>query len=430
MKMHKREYFLAAMAAGVYRYKQWVLEAFAVTRNLGDAPRDYPFALHQRADGTFYWIDGDQSEIELIGHHDHGPLFSLYDELILKPDDLPNVRKAYISTYGSALANMYLLVYPFGGQFEYMDGELNPGMFDKLLERHLTDEKDLATATGPVITIAQYKMYSQATVMCSEFTQLCVPTATMKTMTVDPAIAIRRDQLLAQYKDRLHDPVVQAMIGDELIKMDRAWMKGDLGEGFYFKAKSYEVIRKKVFLTQGAEQGFDVQGDFIPKSLDEGWDIANLPSMANALRDGSYNRGAMTARGGEQTKFNYRIFQNTRITEDDCGVLFGLTVLMKPYKRRYYLGNSVIANGKVTLLTEDNIDKYMDKFIQVRSPAYCKTGKPNFCATCMGKQLSVNPEAISTFAAGIGSTFMSIDMAAMHGKSLSVAPFVISEHLR
>jgi len=34
-------------------------------------------------------------------------------------------------------------------------------------------------------------------------TQLCVPSATAKTMTTDPRIAVRRDELLKQYKDRL-----------------------------------------------------------------------------------------------------------------------------------------------------------------------------------------------------------------------------------
>jgi hypothetical protein len=429
MKMHKREFFLAAMAAGCYRYKQWVLEAFALVADLGQQPRDYDFALHRRDNGSYYWIDTDKSEIDLVGHHPDGPLFSLYDELILQPDDLPNVRQSYVSTYGSALANMYLLVYPFGSQFEYMDGELNPGMFDKLLEKYLVDDKDLATHTGPKITVAQYKLYSQATTMCSEFTQLCVPTATLKTMTVDPAILKRRDELLAQYKDRLHDPVVQAMIGDELIRMDRAWMKGDLGEGFYFKSKSYDIVRKKVFLMQGAEQGFDVQGDFVPTSLAEGWNIQYLPSMANALRDGSYNRGAMTARGGEATKFNYRIFQNTRVTEPDCGSTYGVHTRMHPGLRSYYLGNTAVVNGKSVLLTDTNIDTYMGKTIAVRSPAYCRTEKPNFCVACMGQRLSQNPEAISTYAAGVGSTFMLLSMGAMHGKALTVAKFDKKIHL-
>lgn len=420
MKMPKRDYFLTAIAARCYLYKQWVLEAFAVTDLKPDRTHAYPYAL-LKDDGGYFFIGDDKQRIDVVGGHDDGPLFSIYDSLVLAPGDLPNVKEATVTHYGTALANIYLLIYPYGAKFDYIDGVLNPGMFDRIIEQHLTDNLEKGSSDPQAISVEEMFRYNEATSMLCEFTQLCVPAASVKTMTADPRIAKKRQELMEKYKDRLHDPVVQTMIGDELIKIDREWMKGDIGEGFYFKSKSYDVVRKKVFLTQGAEQGFDVSGEMIPESLDEGWDINHLPDMANALREGSYSRGALTAQGGEATKFNYRIFQNTRITEEDCGSTYGLSVVIDDKMKKYYLTNSIIINGKSIELTEENIDKYVGKTVQMRSPAYCKTEGANFCATCMGKRLSVSPEAISTYAADIGSVFMNTEMKKMHGSTMSIA---------
>lgn len=426
MKAFKRDYFLTALAAGCYKHKRWVIEAFSVTRP-NPTPAAFPMPL-LRDEAGFYWMDAEKGRIDIVDGPKEGPLFSAYDEIVLEPGDMVCVRKSYVTTYGSVLANQFLLVYPFGGQFEFMDGELNPGMFDKLIEKNLSDEYSEPSSNNP-ISIEQNILYSNATSMLCEFTQLWVPTATRKTMTVDPRIPKRRAELMEKYKDRLHDPVVQAMIAQELIAMDREWFKGDLGEGFFFKAKSFDVVRKKLFIAQGSENGFGVQGEFIPTSLSEGWDITHFASMNNGLRDGSYNRGASTARGGEATKFFYRIFQNTRITEQDCGSPYGLTKVIDESMSRAYLGSTVIDKGKLVLLTEENIGKYMSRPVTLRSPQFCKTEGANFCACCIGRNLAVNPDAISTYAAGIGSTFMLIEMASMHGKALSVAKYKPTEHL-
>lgn len=427
MKASKREYFLTALEAGSYQYKRWVLEMFSVTRP-NATPPEHPLPLFSDETGLYFVNDMNQ-RVDIADPPAKGePLFSVYDELVLQPGDMPNVHSTYISTYGSALSNMFLLVYPFGGRFEYMDGELNPGMFDALIEKNLVDD----TAVNPPansISIEENWKYSNATAMMCEFTQLCVPTATRKTMTVNPEIYTRRTELLEKYKDRLNDPVVQTLIGDELIKMDREWMKGDPGEGFYFKSKSYDIVRKKLFLLNGAESGFGVQGEFIPTSLDEGWDIRHFPSMNNGLRDGSYNRGAATAKGGEATKFFYRIFQNTQITEQDCGSRYGLPQSITDANKKYYLTNTIIQNEKLVLLTEENIDKYVGKTVLMRSPMYCRTEGANFCACCIGLNLASSPAALAAGAAGVGSTFMLVSMSAMHGKTMSIGVFDLDEHL-
>lgn len=428
--MHKRDFFLAALKAGSFRYKRWVLEAFSVTR----AERtlryvQFPYALTRNtvgegpANGRYSFIDPETGAIDFLDDTvPHEPAFSFRDEILLNPGDLENVRKSVVTTYGNVLFNQMVLVWPFGNKIEYMEGAITVPRVEKIIEARLTDDPPEGTAEDPdAIYVHEYKRYNDAIFNLAGYTQLCVPSASPKTMTSDPAIAVRRDELLREYADRLQDPVVQAKIDAELIAMDRAWMKGDDGEGFYIKAKSYDVVRKKTFLLQGAAQGFDVAGDVIPTSLNEGWKIENLPAMGNSLREGSYSRGALTALGGEATKFNYRIFQNTGITEDDCGSKMGLRVSLHEGNIKNYISSSILTDDLGLIeLTEENLSTFKGKTVSMRSPIYCRAPGANFCAVCMGRKIASTPHAIPTYAADIGSTFMSIMLKLMHGKSLSV----------
>lgn len=442
--MHKRDYFIMALKAGCFRYKRWVLEVFAMTA--GERPatesnyipyqllKDVnPIPLKNGKPNVQYYFqnpDNREEKIYIEGITPGEPPFYFKEEVVLGVGDIPNLRKNITSTYGNLLFNQMVLVYPFGDKIEYMEGAVSVPKIEKIIELRLVDEpKDVLKVTKDMIFVSEYKKFNEALFALAGYTQLCVPSATPKTMTVDPAIAVRRGELLEKYKDRLHDPVIQAKIDDELIAMDKAWMKGDPGEGFYLKEKSYAVVRKKTFLLQGAEQGFDVQGEVIPTSLNEGWNIKNLPAMGNSLREGSYNRGALTALGGEATKFNYRIFQNTIVSEEDCGSVFGLTVTLTEDIANRYLSSSVVTPNGPVELTEENIGKYVGKTIRVRSPIYCQTKGANFCACCIGKKIASTPNAISTYAADIGSTFMSIMLASMHGKSLRVGHYDLKKSI-
>ena len=436
--MHKRDYFIAALKAGCFRYKQWVLEAFSITRPRMDGKgRDFPYALHREADGRYFFDEvGNDSflrendKIYLEGTFKDEPAFHFRDELVIGVGELPNVRKNITTTYGNALFNQIALVWPFGNKIDYVEGRVSVPQIEKIIEARLVDRPALASEESPNdIYVDEYKRYNEAMFSLAGFTQLCVASATPRTMTTDPQVAIRRAELLEQFKDRLHDPVIQAQIDAELIAIDKAWMKGDPGEGFYLKDKSYSVVRKKLFLLQGAEQGFDVAGDVIPTSLNDGWNIENLPAMGNSLREGSYNRGALTAQGGEATKFNYRIFQNTRVVEFDCESTLGLEVVLTPANAKYYIASSVITPKGSVELTEENLAQFTGKSIRIRSPAFCRSGGASFCATCIGRKIATTPNAVATYAANIGSVFMSIMLKSMHGKSLSVAKFDLSQHL-
>lgn len=421
--MFKRDYFLLALKNGLHLHKRWILETFALTRNSGEAP--YPLALHTDKDGRYYFYRQEPEDpIEYIDDAMPGmPLYAPLDKIILNPGDLPNVYERTVTCYGTALVNQLVLVYAFGDKVPFVNGQVKIGPLEKIIQDRWDDSiseeesAKLPPQQQPLRTL-EYKRFNEAVGQLPGLSQLCVPSATRKTMTADPAMIKRRDELLKKNKDRLHDPVVLAEILGELTQMDRDWMKGDPGERFYIKDKSYDVVRLKVFIMQGISSGFGEAGDLIPTSLDEAWDISKLPAMVNQLRDGSFSRGAQTALGGVETKFNNRIFQNSTIGEHDCGSKLGLSILMTSYKAPFYVGNYQVVKGAPVLLTPEVLNGLVGKRIDVRSPIYCKTPGANFCAVCMGDRIASTPQALSTYASDIGSIFLSLFMAAMHGKSL------------
>lgn len=428
--MHKRDYFVLAMAKGFYLYKDWILDAFSIVAEDHDGKEnpDINFVVKgepqiRRLPSGFYMADIDGQWEQLEGTTRGQPAFSFTELVDLKKGEVANLEHDAKTTYGNALMNAIVLVYPFGNKIPY----INKRVAVKDLEPYMLKMTDKPVSPND-ITVDEYLKFGQAMYSLAGITQLCVPSATAKTMTPDPRVNQVRAELLEKYKDQLHDPVIIAKIDKVLVDMDRAWLKGDPGEGFYIKDKSYNVVRKRLYGMYGAEDAF---GDgthvtLIEKSLNDGWDISKLPVMASSLREGSFNRGHQTELGGAIAKEMNRYCTNSTISEEDCGTKLGLPVLMDPSAKKRYLNNYAFVDGKEVLFTEENIDSYMGKMVEVRSPVYCKTGGIDYCVHCMGPLLAESPNSLGVQVADIGQNFMLTSMAMMHGTQLATASWKVS----
>lgn len=423
----KRDYFIQAMNAQCYRHKAWIIEAFSHVPHLASETKkgpSWPYALYRDAEGYYTHIEGDPDKIYIQGAFREGGPLHFLEEIMVAAGEVPNVRQNTVTYYGNLLVNYVCLVYAFGNKMEFVPGPTTISGMESRIQSKLVSVPEHAKAEriAEALYIDEFKLFNDGVRHLEGLSQLCVPSASEKTMTVSPEVIKRRDELFKEHAHELDDPLVQAKIDKELIAMEKAWIKGDPAERFYIKGKSYDVVRKRLFLYQGQENGFGKTGKTITTSLTEGWDIKNLPAMANALRNGSYSRGFLTALGGVEAKGNYRIFQNTVVAEEDCGSKMGMRILLTPETAKHFISSSVIEkNGSVTELTTDNVGKYIGHPIVVRSVAYCKTPNQNICAVCVGKKIATTPNAISTYASDLGSLFVSLMLAAMHGVALKTA---------
>lgn len=430
--MNKREFFIAAMKAGRLADKRWVFAAFSLLRPNprgfeGMKPWDILYVTPDDHNGRYIvFIDDNGNPIELSDYEydvkDPMPPYRFKDKVKVGPDDMENVvGDAITTTYGNLVANWLLCVYPFGSKIPYIEGRFGIGHVEKIIEKKLVSDPAPGTDRDPkVLYVDEYNRYRRGAGLIDGFTQLCVPSATAKSMTRHPDTEKVRNELLEKYKDRLHDPAVVAKIDAELKALDLEWLKDDESMGFYIKGKSLNVVRKKAHLMVGYESAFSEggEGEVLPNSLSEGIDVSRMPIMANVLREGSYDRGASTALGGEAVKFILRVMQNSKITEVDCGSKLGILMRVTKDNRDEMVGNNILERGKVVQLTDENIGAYDGKVVEMRTPLFCRTEKSNFCETCVGGRYAEHKNGLASAASGVGSTLMLTFMGAMHGVEL------------
>ena len=446
--MRSQEYFQLCMDHQCYRCKAWVIAAFGVVvqeipipkhRNQSPGEIDaFNLILHRDKDEVPYFLDPKTRQKVYLDEYDGTdgavPAFRFKDPVHLKAGSCENLKHDVQTTYGAWLFNNIICVYPFGQKIPYSANGYTIKGIEKIIESRLTD--DPINSGNPLadqhlggdpekqpIYVSEYIRYNEAAGSLTGFTQLCVPAATPYALTTGPEVLKRRDELFKKYAGQLDDPVIQAKISEELVKLDREWIAKDPDRGFFYNDKSFDVVRKRMLMFQGAESGFGQTGRFITQSLDEGRPPEALPSAINAARHGSYSRGALTALGGELTKFTLRIFQNANVVPGDCGSKMGRRVLVTKSNAQDYVGNYRILNGKHEVITPENVTALIGQEIEIRSPIFCQTEGVNYCAVCVGDRIAQTPQALATYAGDIGSALMNLSMKAVHGKKLSLASY-------
>lgn len=345
------------------------------------------------------------------------PLITIRDGFTLTKNMIANYKgDPVVTSVGRYIANFNLLVIPFVDKYPYINTPFNLDQIgDTVASMILRD----------VVDITAYKRFIDQMYFIGHFGELCVPTFSEKSFTTDPNVPKRKKELLAQYKDQLGDPNIMTLIEDELIAMDKAYLKGDSSERFLkpLGSKAFDIHRKKMFLTIGGIDAFKKgtgDYDFIPRSLAEGWDPRNLPVICNEIRKGSHNRGVETQNSGAQTKSLARVLQDLQITAEDCGAVRGLTVNFGKVDIKDFFGRNIMTSNGLVLLTKENQLPYLNKVVMIRSPMYCKT-HDGLCKACMGRIFTqINANSLNFYAVTITSSLMNLAMKAMHGTKLEM----------
>ena len=345
------------------------------------------------------------------------PIMDIYDEFMLGKGMIDN----YVSdqpiqtTYGLFILNYIVLADPLGSLIPYVNEIFPWKKIQKTIANGILDGK---------ITRDMYDKFMNNVYFIGSFTEISVPDMTTKSMTTDPAIIKRRDELFAQYKDQLNDPLIVAKIEDELIAMDKKYLSEDPASAWIIDEGDWTTARKKMFITNGISEAFSKDSNeftFMPDALNEKMNFEFFPAIANDIRRGTYMRSKETAKGGEETKFVLRIFQNVSITEDDCHSKDGITVVMTANQYSEYQGRHVIDHGQDIILTEENFGKYIERPVVLRSPMHCHA-KNGFCYACFGEiYRKLGMKAIGAKVVEASSSLMSTAMNAMHRSKVVTA---------
>ena len=94
------------------------------------------------------------------------------------------------------------------------------------------------------------------------------------------------------------------------------------------------------------------------------------------------------------------------------------------YKYRY-----IVDNGKLILLTEDNIKKYAGQEVNLRSPLFCK-GK-HICSKCAGELFyKIDIKNAGLLTSAFSGSLMNKSMKSMHDSSINIIKINFDKYIR
>ena len=341
------------------------------------------------------------------------PIFNMQEKFYIEDGMIANYKgPSMLTDVGKFFINYLLFVDPFNDKIPYINGLISAGAADKEVQNLVVNNK---------ITRAEYNKYINNAFWFGEDGSIAIQTLSERALGTDPAIAKRKQELLDKYKDNLDDPIIMSKIEDELIAMDKAYIKGDVSEPFFqaVGGKAYKEQRKKMYIMVGLMSDFNKDTSkmvTVKSNMDGGYQIEDIPAVANEIRRGSYERGKSTAAGGAESKFITRAFQDIRITKEDCGTKRGYTFVLEEKRKKLFIGR-YLTDG--TVLTTDNIDNYVGKKITMRSPMYCEC-KDGICYRCCDEIIrNSRLENIGMQSLAIADVMVTVAMKSMHVSSIS-----------
>lgn len=440
--MNKRDYFLTALRSGACKRRAWVNSVFAMTESI-NTQKDYtPYELVRLDDVLTYFYSDPEQNGALVAIDDtdkNEPLCRFKEPCVLYRGELINYQDdaALTTTYGNVFVNYLILVLPFGDTVPYQTGHVKIKAIEKEILKRLIDDpsdpEDIGHAPDGKIYVRQMIMFNDYALSLVAYASLTVTPNSEKAMQGHPDAVKIRNELVEKYKDQLTDPAVVAEIGKALEALDREWLKDDPTYGFYNTkdAKSFGVVRKKMFYMFGAESPFQdgTTVEFIERSLNEGVDVNHLPAMINSLRSGSYSRGAETQLGGETTKTIYRMLGTSRIAEADCKTTLGVPLTVSDQNQQQFIGHWRLTDAGDALITAESIGALINTQVLLRSPMTCKTADKNVCEKCIGVKMSETPNGLAAAAAQVGGAFLTTFLKKMHGTTLSTQTWDFNNRL-
>ncbi len=436
--MKQFDYLVKAFDSGVHKKRHWLVTAIATVFEGGeDYKKDaYLYRLVKQADGFYCITNLEDFTLEKIEDVDQSREFLKFLDPIktnraLSPNASSLKEGEYLDTYvGNVLFNRICISDIFGSErVPFLTGRQSIRTFEKRIAGNLRktpmdgEEREVG-----VFYVDELVNFANVVNVYGSLSSLGLYSATEKTITKAPGTDEYKEKLIAEYGDRLNDPIAYAEFESKLKVYDDAYLEGDETNGIFMSGKVRNISRKKMFLTVGYESAITNEKKLKPiiNSLDQGWDTSPeaFAILNDANRSASFSRGAETVKGGVIAKTLIRALSTLKIEPDDCGTTVGLKRYVRTEDVKTLIGRSVLTKTGWSLIsTEEQALTYTGSLVELRSPMYCKKIGDNLCAQCMGQYFADNPDAITNTALEISRQFITMYMKAMHGKVLSVASY-------
>lgn len=422
--MNKLEYLKLCFQHRQYIHQSWCVRALATfTDPPGKELELKPFMLVNEPWGlAFVNEQGEKVRIDdyKLGS---GPLFTPTTPVTIDSDWLPNVEGVVETDFGRLLSNAILITEPFGKLIPYMHGEVTISAIEKIVAPVMQNNPPAGEAKQDgVIYVDHYLKLGAGIEHIETFMELFTIAMTKKSILPPTGGKAFKAKLIAEYGDRLNDPVVLSEFEERLKAFDADYLKDDPSFGRFTSGKILKDSRKKIHLSMGAEGGFGKMAA-VTNSLTEGdpEDVDQIVAIVNGQRSGSYSRGAETVEGGVAAKKMLAAANNYVIQAGDCGSKLGITRTYDKNLIKSLRGRWIISGETQKQVPMDaDVGAYLGRRLMVRSPMYCKLKDENICAVCAGESLSRYTTGISLTLTEISAAILAARMKAMHTNALTV----------
>ena len=408
----------------------WVLSLFGIL----PPEQDNKIGLIKSKNGDIYFnhnyigeeatidevnLDSDWTKID--DYKQEEPLFRWNEKVTLKKGILPFITDDIVTTYGILHFNLILFWYPYRGKVKYLNEEFTTSKVNKIAFDLLSEDK--------VTVNPEHKRFENAVSFLTGFAPVSIPSLTRKAITPNPKMWEIRDRLLKEHKGDINDPSLAIKIKNAQMEEDSKYLKGDASEGFLFTDKARGMVRLRTLGTFGAEPDYDDESkiNVITPSLTEGLGVEHLPTIINASRNKSINRGGNTALAGVAVKRSNRNNQNSTIVERDCNSQHGLRVWVNSLNYNSYIGRYEV--GKLKPISKDDLKNRISQIVYIRSPMKCLVNDSDttYCKVCMGDIIGNSKLGANALATEFYSVLLGVFMKVMHTTELTTGRYNYKE---
>lgn len=380
-------------------------------------------------DGYYYVkLDEDFEKIDDVSISQ--PLLRMVDKVVLPAGVLENAPKEIATTIGRVIMNKLLLSDIFKDAIPYLNEKFMVKTLETMIAKLILSEK---------VSIPSYIKFVDTASYIQGLSRITTVSSTKKGMLPPPGIDAFKKKVEKELIDKYgplwaSDRSNVALFEARLKEFDSEWLKDDPANGKLLAGKIKNESRSKLFLTFGAEAGFDKKGDnvqLVENSLLDGYpkDNALLTTMFNTSRSGSFERGKETQKGGSTAKDILRATSAIKIVPGDCGSKLGKSILVSNENKDNLVGRYRFkSDGKgKDISCIETTDDLIGKNITLRSPLYCAEKGNNFCATCVGDIMASYPTGISLVLLDISASFITTSLKGMHKSSLKSTKIEITD---
>ena len=343
------------------------------------------------------------------------------DEFVLEKGEYFNTEKVTTNA-GLFIYNKLIVERELQKVLGYVNEPINSSVLGKI------EEKLSKALLNDEITVDAMVNYLNRTQWLSkQFHSVISGSFTMNTLKPSPKVMKLRNKLLKENADKIAegDVITAIKIEKELLKAADEELSDDPGLDLYKSGargsfgnnfKNISVMKGPVFNPTTGE--FDI----VTSNFMEGIRKEELPVYGNAIITGAYPKAIGTATSGYFSKQIIAALQAVTLDKkgSDCGSKGTQKIVISPTTARDFLYRFIVENGKLVLIDDSNLEKYIGKEVRMRSPMYC-IGK-KLCRTCAGLMYEkLEIENIGLTAARVSSTLLNLSMKKFHDSSAKLS---------